>query len=130
MPSTYYPAILHPADAAGLFGVTVPGVNVNGSGATALDALADAAAILQEVIDDLAAEREAIPVPVAIEDLDPEGGTVAMLPAVLPARTVRVNVTLPEDLVKRIDAISPNRSAFLAKWALRGLRDEQRGGGT
>ncbi|MFV0386750.1 type II toxin-antitoxin system HicB family antitoxin [Paracoccus sp. (in: a-proteobacteria)] len=125
MPNTYYPAILHPADADGLFGVTVPGINVGGSGATTLEALADAAAIVQEVIDDLAADRVDIPQPASIDGIDLDGGQLVMLPAVLPGRTVRVNVTLTEDLVRRIDAATTNRSAFLAKWALRGLREEQ-----
>ena len=122
MATTYFPAILWPADAAGLFGVTVPGAHVNGSGATEAEALADAALILQEVLDDLAAARAPLPTPVAIAALDRGEGMVALLPAMLPERTVRVNVTLPADLVARIDAASPNRSAFLARWAQHGLR--------
>ena len=122
MPKTYYPAILWPADAGGLHGVTVPGVHVNGSGASAAEALADAALILQEVIDDLAAAREPVPQPCAVEAVDVEDGQLVLLPASLPELTVRVNVTLPADLVARIDAASGNRSAFLARWALHGLR--------
>lgn len=124
MPMTYYPAILWPADAAGLYGVTVPGVNVNASGASAAEALADAAAVLQEVLDDLAADRHPVPVPMAVEAVDAAGGNLVLLPASLPERSVRVNVTLPADLVARIDAASGNRSAFLARWALHGLRAE------
>lgn len=124
MPVTYYPAILWPADLGGLYGVTVPGVNVNGSGASAADALTDAAAILQEVLDDLSADRQPVPAPMAIEAIENAGGKLVLLPASLPERSVRVNVTLPADLVARIDAASGNRSAFLARWALHGLRAE------
>lgn len=124
MPMTYYPAILWPVDAAGLYGATVPGVNVNGSGATAAEALADAAAILQEVLDDLAAERQPLPAPAPVESVEAAGGRLVLLPASLHDRSVRVNVTMPADLVARIDAASPNRSAFLARWALHGLRTE------
>ena len=124
MPLTYYPAILWPADAAGRYGATVPGVNVNGSGATAAEALADATAILQEVLDDLSADRQPVPAPAQIEAIEVGGGKLVLLPARLPERSVRVNVTMTADLVARIDAASPNRSAFLARWALHGLRAE------
>ena len=124
MPMIFYPAILWPADASGLHGVTVPGVNVNGSGSSAAEALADAAAVLQEVLDDLAADRQPVPAPLAVEAVEVAGGKLVLLPASLPERSVRVNVTLPADLVARIDAASGNRSAFLARWALHGLRSE------
>ena len=120
MAQVFYPAILWPVDDAGLFGVTIPSINVNGSGETAAAAMADAAIILQEVIDDLAADRAAIPSPAEVEPLD--NGQWVLLPALLPSPSVRVNITLPADLLARIDAVSPNRSAFLAKWAAEGLR--------
>ena len=123
MQTTFYPAILYPADDNGLFRVTVPGVNVNASGPTAQAALADAAAILQDVIDDLAAGGEPVPPPPPPEAVDCAGGTLALLPAILPGRRIRVNVSLPDSLVKRIDAVAPNRSAFLAESALRRLRE-------
>ena len=66
-----YPAILHPADPAGLHGVVVPGININASGGSADAALADAAAMLREVIDDLAS------------------GSLVLLPASLPTRSSR-----------------------------------------
>ena len=126
MPQVCYPAILHPADAQGLYGVTVPGAHVNGSGATADAALADAMAILQEVVDDLSQTSEGAPPPLSVEGLDHGLGQVYLLPVSLPDRSVRVNVTLPADLVARIDATTSNRSAFLAKWALYGVRNEAR----
>ncbi len=123
MQTSFYPAILYPADENGLFGVEVPGINVNASGPTAQAALAEAAAILQEVIDDLAAAGEPVPPPPDHEAVDCAGGTLALLPAILPGRRIRVNVSLPDSLVKRIDAVAPNRSAFLAESALRRLRE-------
>lgn len=126
MPLSYFPAILHPADADGLYGVTVPGAHVNASGSSAAEALSDAVAILQEVVDDLAQSAEGVPQPVPVEVIDPGEGRVVLLPVSLPERSVRVNVSLPADLVARIDAASGNRSAFLARWALHGLRTEAR----
>ena len=114
MPQHFYPAILHPVDPDGLHGVVVPLLNVNASGATQEKALADAAAVLQEVIDDLASAGEAIPLPPAIETLETEGGQIVLMPASVPGINQRINVMMPEDLVKRIDAAAPNRSAFLS----------------
>ena len=84
MPTRYYPAILHPADRDGLFGVEIPGINVNGSGASADLSLADAAAILQEVIDDLHADGATVPEPVALDQVDAGAGRIVLLPAILP----------------------------------------------
>ena len=41
-------------------------------------------------------------------------------------RTVRVNITLPERLLRRIDARANNRSAFLARAAEKALAEEER----
>ena len=122
MQSTFYPAILYPADDDGIFGVVIPGINVNAGGDSATAALHDAAAILQEVIDDLSASGDPVPAPADLGAVDAGGGTLAMIPAVLPGKSVRVNITLPDSLVKRIDAAAPNRSAFLAESALQRLR--------
>ena len=37
-------------------------------------------------------------------------------------RSVRINVMLPEDLVRAIDRVAPNRSGFLAEAAREKLR--------
>lgn len=114
MPQHFYPAILYPPDGDGLHGVLVPGINVNASGANQQEALADAAAILQEVIDDLASDGEAIPLPPGAGSVDPEDGVLVLLPASVPGVNKRINLMIPEDLLTRIDAVAPNRSAFLA----------------
>lgn len=84
-----YPAILHPADPAGLHGVVVPGININASDGSAGAAIADAAAMLQEVIDDLAAAGAEIPCPLPFEQLDAAGGSLVLLPASPPTRSSR-----------------------------------------
>jgi predicted RNase H-like HicB family nuclease len=39
------------------------------------------------------------------------------------SRAIRVNITMPEDLLKQIDRVSPNRSRFLANAARAALRE-------
>jgi predicted RNase H-like HicB family nuclease len=123
MAITYFPAILHPADQNGLWGVEVPGINVNGSGATLEAALNDATSILQEVVDDLSTTEDGVPVPAPADSVDANGGTLVMIPASVASKSVRINVTLPDSLIERIDAVTPNRSSFLAEGALMKLRD-------
>ena len=43
-----------------------------------------------------------------------------------PARALRINVTLPEDLVRSIDLVSTNRSRFLAAAARDRLRRQRK----
>jgi len=47
---------------------------------------------------------------------------IALLPS--SEKSVRVNVMLPEGILQRIDAVSKNRSAFLANAAARLLNDD------
>lgn len=117
MPQHFYPAVLYPADDNGQHAVVIPGINVNASGPNQQSALSDAAAILQEVIDDLASAGESIPLPPGIESLDAVGGTIVLVPASVPGKNQRVNVMMPEELLQRIDAYAPNRSAFLTEAA-------------
>ena len=53
-----------------------------------------------------------------------DGPVVALLlaPVELPGRSLRFSVTLDENLVERIDAVTSNRSAFLADAARAELR--------
>jgi hypothetical protein len=45
----------------------------------------------------------------------PEDAVALMLiPARLPSKALRINITMDEGLIERIDAVSTNRSAFLA----------------
>jgi len=82
--ATFFAAVVEGCDAEG-YGAEVLGTGVNGSGATVHDALVNAAEVLQEVIDDLAASGESIPSPVRVTDHDAARGTVALLQARVPA---------------------------------------------
>lgn len=53
---------------------------------------------------------------------------VLLVPAPLPGRTARFNITLDENLVAQIDAAASNRSAFLADAARAELRRRQAAG--
>jgi hypothetical protein len=55
-------------------------------------------------------------------------GAVAVLVDVRekPERAVRINVTLPEDLVRSIDRVAANRSRFLAAAARDRLRRQRK----
>jgi predicted RNase H-like HicB family nuclease len=72
-------------------------------------------------------DGEPIPEPSPLETItgDPDNaGAVPFLVNVATGRSrvLRVNVTLPEDLVREIDRVSKNRSRFLADAARRALR--------
>lgn len=114
MAKHFYAGVLYPAGDDGLYGVFVPGVNVMGSGPTADDAMADAAEILQEYCDNLADKGEMPELPVPVSEINAEDGQLIMLPALMPAEQARVNIMMDAVLVKRIDAVAPNRSAFLS----------------
>ena len=75
-------------------------------------------------------DREPIPEPSALDAImaDPENrNAVAFLvdSGARPARSVRINVMLPEDLVAAIDRVAVNRSRFLADAALAELRERR-----
>lgn len=70
-------------------------------------------------VEGMIEDREPIPEPSALDAVmgDPENReAVAFLVdvATRPARAVRINVMLPEDLVEAIDRATTNRSRFLA----------------
>ena len=81
----YYPAILFEGDAEGVFCVTVPGINVNGQGPDRESALEDAATILQDVVDNLAAMGHPIPRPGRLSDTVAQDGAAVTFPAFIPA---------------------------------------------
>ncbi len=77
----YYPAVIYPADENGLVGCAVPDLLINASGASQDAALTDAATIMQELLADMAREGEAYPEPTPSEDIDLDGGILAILTA-------------------------------------------------
>lgn len=97
------------------------------------DAFTNACEALTEHFGILAEDGESIPPPSALDqakvtleaDTQPGDGPIAALllvPVEMPGKAQRFNVTLDENLVARIDAITNNRSAFLADAARAELR--------
>lgn len=77
-------------------------------------------------IEGMAEDGEPIPPPSTLDTImaDPRNrDAVAFLVPIpdKPARAIRINVTLPEDLVRDIDRVTTNRSRFLAEAARRAL---------
>ena len=73
-------------------------------------------------------DGEKLPAPKSLDAImaDPENGDAVAFLVTLPEaadRTVRVNITLPERLLRRIDARAKNRSAFLARAAEKALAE-------
>ena len=92
------------------------------AGATSDEAVALAEEALAAHLALMAEDGDAIPTPSALERLndDPErDGAISMLVRVDDAtlKPQRVNVMLPQNLIKRIDAAADNRSKFLAEAA-------------
>ena len=108
------------------FGVFFPDVPGCVSAANSLfEAMENGEQALAMHIELLAQEGEEIPEAsskVAVEDdIDVAGYFLAHVE--LPGKTVRLNVTMDEGLVARIDRVARNRSAFLAEAARERLRE-------
>ena len=116
-----YPALVH-RDPGSDYGVSFPDFPGCVSGGETLDeALNDAAEALAFHIEGMAEDGEAFPDPTpaeaALADARADGEgfvSLAMIPAALPGKAKRINITLPEDLVERVDAATNNRSAYIA----------------
>lgn len=92
------------------------------AGTTLEEARRMAAEALEFHVEGMVADGEAIPEPSLLDAVmaDPHNrDAVAFLVDVptRPAKAVRVNVMLPEDLVEAIDRATTNRSRFLAEAA-------------
>lgn len=70
-----------------------------------------------------------IPEPSALEAVmaapDNQDAVPFMVPLSITPKVVRVNVTMDENLLRAIDAVAPNRSAFLAEGARRLLAERR-----
>ncbi|MGH7088461.1 MAG: type II toxin-antitoxin system HicB family antitoxin, partial [Stellaceae bacterium] len=98
------------------------------AGSTFAEAMDMAREALAGHIASMTESGERIPEPSSIDTIvsDPENldGVAVLIPtAETEDKLVRVNVTLPEALLKRIDAVASNRSKFLAKAAERALQE-------
>ena len=118
----YYPAIIEPAsEGYGVFFPDVPGCT--SAGATVQEAARNAEEALQAHLDLAAEHGEAIPVPSELDAIAPEPGVVeaarVLVRAEIPGRSVRVNITLPEELLAAVDRYAARsgytRSGLLAQ---------------
>lgn len=118
----HYIGLIH-KEAESDFGISVPDFpGCVSAGSTLDEALAMGREALEGHIEVMAEAGEPIPEPSDIDTVmqDPEhrDGVVVLVPAPdLSGKAVRVNVTLPEGLLQRIDEAAPNRSRFLAEAA-------------
>lgn len=125
MPPIYYPAVID-RSASG-FGVSFPDFpGCVAAGATVQEAAVNAEAALGLHLEGMGAGGDTIPPPSRLEDIEHVEGAedVAriLVRAELPGKVTRVLLSLDESLVGAIDAIAPNRSAFLADAARAALR--------
>lgn len=107
----------------GVFFPDVPGCV--SSGESLFAAMENGERALAAHIELLAQEGEEIPESsseVAVDD-DVDVVSYFLAHVELPGRTVRLNVTMDEGLVARIDRVARNRSAFLAEAARERLRE-------
>ena len=134
MPTVYYRALLEPA-ADGGYGVIFPEVpGCTSGGDTADEAARNATEALTGHLGLLLEDGDVMPEPAPLDAPVPdwldeavEGSAAALVrllvPADVPSTSVRLDVTLDEDLASRVDAAARaeglSRSAFLAEGARR-----------
>jgi predicted RNase H-like HicB family nuclease len=118
----YYPAIIErAADGFGVFFPDLPGCT--SAGATLQEAVRNAEAAVQAHIDLAAEHGEAVPEPSELDAIAPEPDVVeaarVLVRVDVPGRSVRVNITLPEDLLAAVDRYAARtghtRSGLLAQ---------------
>jgi predicted RNase H-like HicB family nuclease len=118
----YYPAIIEPAlDGYGVFFPDVPGCT--SAGATVQEAARNAEEALQAHLDLAAEHHETIPAPSELDAIVPDPDVVeaarVLVRAEIPGRSVRVNITLPEELLAAVDRYAARsgytRSGLLAQ---------------
>ena len=124
---THYIALIH-KDADSDYGVSFPDLpGCITAGASLDEARAMAAEALTLHLEGMAEDGAAFPEPASLEAVmdDPTNrdGVAILVPAELKARTVRVNITLPEDTLRAVDRYAEDhgftRSGFLVQAAKR-----------
>lgn len=136
MPATYYPAIID-RSASG-FGASFPDFpGCVAAGATVNEAAINAEAALGFHVEAMAKDGDAIPAPSDFAEVvkleEPDDVVGLMVRVDVPAKVARVLVSIDENLLRRIDAVASNRSAFLADAARAALsaglptQDDSRG---
>ncbi|MCX7382254.1 MAG: type II toxin-antitoxin system HicB family antitoxin [Alphaproteobacteria bacterium] len=123
---TAYVALLR-KDADSDYGVDFPDFpGCVTAGLTLEDARRMAAEALQLHIEGMIEDGAPIPLPSPLEDImvDPlhRDGVAVLIDAAVRRPAVRINVSLPPDLLEAIDRTTENRSRFLAEAAWERLR--------
>lgn len=98
------------------------------AGATLEEARRMAQEALERHVQGMLEDGDELPVPGPLDAImaDPNNGDAVAFLVTLPEtadRSVRVNITLPERLLRRIDERAANRSAFLARAAEKALSE-------
>jgi predicted RNase H-like HicB family nuclease len=129
---SYYPAIIEKEDDSdfGVFFPDLPGCVT--AGRTAEEALHRAEEAVQFHIDGIVEDHEPLPAPTPVERVVVEKGVnavaVTLVPVRLPGKSVRVNITVDENLLASIDraakSLGYSRSGFLAEAARDKLTEE------
>lgn len=123
----YYPAVVH-KDPDSDYGVSFPDFpGCVTAGRTQSEALVMAKEALIMQIEGLIEDRQAIPDPTPVDQVQAEMARdsavafVTLVEAALPGPAKRINITVEESLLEEIDALAAsvgmNRSAFLANAA-------------
>ncbi len=125
-----YIALIH-KDRGTEYGVSFPDLpGCISAGATLDEARSMAAEALALHLEGMVADGEAIPEPSSLEDImsnkENLDGVAVLIPApAQAAKTVRVNITLPEDVLSEIDRYAERegftRSGFLAQAAKKAM---------
>lgn len=128
MATAYYPAIIERGEDG--FGVIFPDLpGCTSFGASVQEAARNAEEALDGHLNVAAEYGDAIPEPSSLDAIehDPDIEEVARLLVRVerPGRAVRLNITLDEGLLARIDRVAKNRSGFLAEAARRALRSTE-----
>lgn len=121
--ATYLGVIERGERGFGVFFPDVPGCV--SAGDNLFEAMENGELALAAHIELLARDGEGIPeasAEVAVDD-DIEVVSYFLAHVELPGKTVRLNITMDEGLVARIDRVARNRSAFLAEAARERLRE-------
>lgn len=128
-----YPAVIERTGAG--FAVFFPDLACGGAGDTLEQAVADAEQGLSAYLDAAHQNGLKIPAPTPIDKLDVDDDIDEVARVLVryepPAHAVRINITMDQALLKRVDAVAERegftRSGFLADAARRRLVEERRG---
>ncbi|UAK25882.1 type II toxin-antitoxin system HicB family antitoxin [Sphingomonas nostoxanthinifaciens] len=117
MPATYYPAIID-RSASGL-GVTFPDFpGCVANGATVNEAALNAEGALALHVAAMVKDKDNLPAPSALDDIEAVDGAddvaYLLIRVDAPLKVERVLVSLDGNLLRAIDAVAPNRSAWIA----------------